>query len=88
MQEFIQNSLKHSNGNQVYINCKSIDNNCNFELYDNGKGYDETQNLEKGIGLKNIHKRLSKFATNITINKMEGFGASLCFTVINENYEK
>jgi signal transduction histidine kinase len=88
VQEFIQNSLKHSGGNAIYINCTANDCIYNFELYDNGKGYDETKDLEAGIGLKNIQKRLSKFASKIAINKKQNFGASLSFTVLNEPNEK
>jgi signal transduction histidine kinase len=88
IQEFVQNSLKHSEGNQVYINCTTQDSKCNFELYDNGKGYDVAQISDSGIGLKNINKRLSKFATDITINEMTDYGASLCFTLINTPNEK
>ncbi len=88
VQEFIQNSLKHSKGDAITINCKKMGTHRYFELYDNGVGYPETERAGQGIGLINIKKRLSGFAENLTIGNKDAFGASISFTLINNLHEK
>lgn len=55
-QEFIQNSLKYSNCKLIHIRLKSVDQSIQFELKDDGIGFDIHQD-SKGIGLENIKKR-------------------------------
>lgn len=56
-QEFIQNSIKHSQCKNIFIllsNCTSF---AKLQLQDDGKGFDLTKNKSKGIGLNNMKKR-------------------------------
>ena len=55
-QEFIQNSLKYSNCKLIHIRLMRVDQSIEFELKDDGIGFDINQD-SKGIGLENIKKR-------------------------------
>lgn len=56
VQEFFQNSLKHSSCKQISINLSLIDNCLDLNLIDDGIGFDLQKSFE-GIGLKNIKSR-------------------------------
>lgn len=58
VQEFIQNSIKHANCNKIEIILSSSVNDLHLHLTDNGKGFNPEKVKEKGIGLKNIKRRL------------------------------
>lgn len=57
IQEFIQNSLKHSGCKNIVINLESIDNKVKLNIEDDGIGFDIYTIQRKGIGLKNMKKR-------------------------------
>jgi signal transduction histidine kinase len=56
VQEFIQNSIKHSNCKSIEIVLNSTPENINLELKDDGKGFNINQK-SNGIGLLNMKKR-------------------------------
>lgn len=58
VQEFIQNSLKHSQCKNIDISISNLKNELQVILKDDGKGFD-LENIEyNGIGLNNIKKRI------------------------------
>lgn len=56
-QEFIQNSIKHSNCSAIEISIASDVHKTELILQDNGTGFDIKSNNNKGIGLINMKKR-------------------------------
>lgn len=59
IQETLQNAIKHSGGNNFFVNFDRKDDTLIVEMGDDGKGF----NLEKerkGIGMRNISSRVSK----------------------------
>lgn len=77
VQEFLQNSLKHSDCKKINVHLQTDENNLILSLKDDGKGFDTNEN-KSGIGLKNIKKRTAmlegtfdiksnKNGTNLTI---------------------
>ena len=56
-QEFIQNSIKHSQCKNISILLSSNTNFAKLELQDNGKGFEIAKNKSNGIGLNNMKKR-------------------------------
>lgn len=58
IQEFLQNSLKHSNCKNIYINIDKINNEWVLKLKDDGIGFNPKLINSSGIGLKNMKKRL------------------------------
>jgi signal transduction histidine kinase len=56
LQEFSQNSLKHSNCKNIYFYLTGFEKGLLLELKDDGKGFDTTAHYD-GIGLKNMRSR-------------------------------
>jgi signal transduction histidine kinase len=56
VQEFIQNSLKHSRCTQIDLTIERTEEKIKFEVSDNGKGFEQESNLP-GIGLTNMKRR-------------------------------
>lgn len=56
LQEFLQNSIKHSGCKNCFVNLDISENNIIFMLQDDGKGFD-VENVPEGVGIKNIRSR-------------------------------
>lgn len=56
-QEFIQNSIKHSQCKLITIHLKEVENRVTLSLTDDGIGFDVSKIYATGIGLSNIKKR-------------------------------
>lgn len=71
IQEFINNSVKHSHATEVNIELINNEEHIILNLKDNGIGFN-INNLElfKGHGLKNIQTRIDSFKGNLKINSI------------------
>jgi len=58
VQEFIQNSLKHSKCKTINIDISNTNDKLQLLLCDDGKGFDVNSLRSNGIGLNNIDKRI------------------------------
>lgn len=67
VQEFIQNSIKHAQCKNVEIVLSNLKNELQFILKDDGKGFDVTIIKSKGIGLRNIKKRIEILKGSFTL---------------------
>lgn len=76
VQEFFQNSLKHSSCKQISINLSLIDNCLDLNLIDDGIGFDLQKSFE-GIGLKNIKSRADLLNAFCSFNSEVGKGTQL-----------
>jgi len=56
-QEFIQNSIKHSQCKLITIDLKQESTSVQLLIKDDGSGFDSTQNRGNGIGLAIMKKR-------------------------------
>ena len=83
LQEFIQNSIKHSACNTVTILLEVSNNEIVFKLKDDGLGFDTTDINFKGIGLKNIKKRIEIVKGTINIQSILNFGTSFIIKIPN-----
>lgn len=71
IQEFINNSIKHSKATKILIDLKNKDGNLLLNLKDNGIGFNINDlTLHKGQGLKNITTRIKSFNGNVNINSI------------------
>ena len=73
IQEFIQNCLKHAQCKNIHIELSKNQNSFSIKIADDGVGFDKNKIKNKGIGLKNMEKRISiidgKFDLQTTIGK-------------------
>lgn len=78
IQEFVNNSLKHSQCTLISCNIdhRPIQKNISVTIKDNGKGFD-TANVKYGFGIQNIHKRANLANAKIQMNSGIGEGCSL-----------
>ncbi len=75
VQEFINNSIKHSNAGRINIELNATKNIASILLKDNGTGFNitEAQN-SKGMGLKNVKSRLQPYGVETMIASTPGSG--------------
>jgi len=57
VQEFLQNSIKHSHCKNIIVELSNTDNLLHLMVFDDGKGFDITTKKNNGIGLNNMKKR-------------------------------
>jgi PAS domain S-box-containing protein len=68
VQEFINNSLKHSGADKISIELSKKNSTIIILLKDNGKGFDiEKANNKGGMGLKNVNTRLLPYNGEIIV---------------------
>ncbi len=74
IQECVQNSLKHSGGNEIIVRLKEKDMNYKIIVQDNGTGFDvsEAAKKEKHFGLSVIRERVYFLGGKIDIDTQDG----------------
>jgi signal transduction histidine kinase len=80
VQEFFQNSIKHSNCTLINVNLAISNSTVNLLLIDNGVGFDNTINYI-GIGLKNMAKRVEILNGTFELNSKINKGTSLSLNI-------
>lgn len=79
VQEFVNNSIKHSNCNLVTISVIATDKNYEIGLTDNGKGFNRKK-VENGMGLINIATRAKFINGEVTWTTKKAKGVHLRIT--------
>ena len=78
IQEFIQNSIKHSHCTEIRIHLLDEDNgHFLLILKDNGIGFDLNNQNNKGIGLNSIRKRINMLNGEVELQSDQGIGTYL-----------
>lgn len=74
IQECVQNSLKHSGGNEIIVRLKEYDRYYKITVQDNGTGFDlnEATRKEKHFGLSVIKERVYFLGGKINIDTQDG----------------
>lgn len=74
IQECVQNSIKHSKGNEIIVKLKEYDNVYQISVKDNGTGFDVTEALKKDkhFGLSVIKERVLFLGGKINIDANNG----------------
>jgi signal transduction histidine kinase len=75
-QEAINNTIKYAEATEINILISETDDHINFEIHDNGKGFDiNTINL--GNGLENMQRRILEVGGKITVTSAPNNGTSI-----------
>ncbi|NND05567.1 MAG: tetratricopeptide repeat protein [Saprospiraceae bacterium] len=75
IQEICQNTLKHAEASQLLIDFSIDQKNLIIDLADDGKGYDPTvESIEYGLGIKNIHSRITYLNGTVQTTAQQGMG--------------
>lgn len=74
IQECVQNSIKHSGGNEITVKLKEHDNSYRIIVQDNGTGFDidEASRKKKHFGLSVIKERVYFLGGSINIDTHDG----------------
>lgn len=80
-QEFMQNSIKHSNCNTINITLSNTLKKLNLSLQDDGNGFDVSKNIDNGIGLSNIKKRIDIIGGTYTLESQSSIGTKLTLEI-------
>ena len=83
-QEFISNSMKHSNASLIILKIINGFHKISFTISDNGIGYSEKK-VKLGNGIYNMTTRLNTINTIYTYKSEIGKGTSLTFDIDYEN---
>ncbi len=86
IQEFIQNSIKHSGCRNIRIDLQQLDDTLRLQLTDDGKGFD-METVRKGAGLDNIRRRIQTLGGNFTFESNGTDGTALSVSVPNNNLQ-
>ncbi|SFE37689.1 Signal transduction histidine kinase [Pedobacter antarcticus] len=78
VQELLTNALKHSEADQVWVQCSEENDILHLSVEDNGKGFKQsTENVNNiGMGLSNIRNRIALLNGHFEIDTYPGKGSS------------
>lgn len=77
MQELINNTIKHAQADNIFINFKEVGNQLIIDYRDDGKGFNTNKTDLTGLGLKNIRDRVKSLNGNIVFSSKEGEGTEV-----------
>ncbi|AXO80387.1 two-component sensor histidine kinase [Olleya aquimaris] len=80
-QEFLQNSIKHANCENIFVLLKNTDNTLVLILKDDGKGFNTNALNSEGIGLKNIKKRTELIGGQYKLESLDQKGTTLTIEI-------
>ncbi len=85
IQEFIQNSLKHSGCSLINIKLNERADGLSVILSDNGKGFENNGAEPGGIGLNNIKRRMHFIGGTSDLQSQVGSGTTLALFISTKN---
>lgn len=72
LKEFITNTVKHANANNVYFTMAKSKKALEIQLRDDGRGIDQMEESHAGIGLKNMWYRADKMGAKLLLKNDDG----------------
>lgn len=84
IQECVSNAIKHSSGDEIYLNCYSENKICHIDISDNGKGIADKKNEEDGqkhFGLFVVRERVMILGGEIQIASEIDKGTKISITI-------
>jgi signal transduction histidine kinase len=85
VQEFMQNSLKHSGCNLINVRVKEVKEGLILDATDNGKGFDSGNTQSRGIGLSNMKRRIHLIGGLFNLQSEPGKGTQLQIIIPEKN---
>jgi PAS domain S-box-containing protein len=77
VQEALNNVMKHSKGEQAFIDLRKTSNGISLIVKDNGKGFDTSGQVAEGIGLSSMRERAALSGGTFSIQSAPGKGTSV-----------
>lgn len=76
-QESLSNALRHSNASKVKLQLYKTDEAVFLKIYDNGKGFDITDDKKASYGLKTMQERCEEIGGKLTLTSQIEQGTSI-----------
>lgn len=73
--EAVSNALRHGDANQVIVSLRPTGEHVEFEIADNGRGFDPAAREHSGLGLHNFSERARELGAELTVTSAPGRGA-------------
>lgn len=83
--ELINNSLKHAACTKIELSIEHVGNRIKVEYGDNGRGFSPRSVGNMGMGLSNIHSRISSLNGKFSITSAPGQGMSASISVSTDS---
>ncbi|MBB2150398.1 PAS domain-containing sensor histidine kinase [Pedobacter gandavensis] len=83
VQELIINVVKHAEANTVILTINANEEVIHIQVHDDGKGFDQDQVLNNGIGLKAIRNKTNLLNGSLAINSEIGKGTVISVIIPN-----
>ncbi len=77
IQEFIQNSLKHSGCKKITVTLEHNETALMISVSDDGKGFDPESIKDEGIGLNNMERRIKIIGGTFNLQSSSGKGTTM-----------
>lgn len=84
LQEFVQNSIKHSSCSIISIQIINEENGIRIAAADNGRGFNESVLKMQGMGLNNMKRRIQLIGGTFNLESSEGNGTSINIFIDNK----
>lgn len=81
LQEMLTNTIKHAEASEIFIQLRREDDRLILSYEDDGKGFNNDERLEKGMGLENISSRVNYLKGDMMLDSRIGGGASYIVTI-------
>jgi signal transduction histidine kinase len=81
IQEAVNNILKHAGATEINIQLIRNEGQLTIMIEDNGKGFDKSQSLRKGRGLRNISTRTEWLEGNVAFDSHPGRGTTITIEI-------
>lgn len=81
IQELLGNAARHSQATLVKVQIDSSETDVRVTVDDNGKGFDATSAMTKGLGLKLIKDRLEMLGGTLEVDSVIGQGSRITFQI-------
>jgi two-component system NarL family sensor kinase len=81
LQEAINNILSHSEATRINVSLQNLTGRFKLSIADNGKGFNTSDNFEKGIGLINMRNRTALINGVFTLKSKENEGTIITLII-------
>ncbi len=76
--EAVSNAVRHGEASRVTIALRPSGENVEFEVTDNGRGFDPAATSSNGHGLENFSERAHELGAKLSVTSMPGQGTRVC----------
>ena len=81
VQEALSNTLKHAESKHITLTAHTEENLLTLDIYDDGVGFDQNKDINKGLGMSSMEKRVGILGGNFSITSFPGKGTGVLIQI-------